>query len=127
MDMDFKMLFDVASKLAGKKTLTDYAHYGKVASALITDKGNVYSGISLVTDCGGFCAENGAILEMLKNNESKIKKIIAVSNNEVRPLCGRCREIIRMIDDNNMKTEVMVDEKEIKTIEELIPYAWKHN
>ena len=38
---------------------------GSVGAALLTDKGNVYTGICIDIACGiGFCAEHSAIAEM---------------------------------------------------------------
>jgi Cytidine deaminase len=126
MNEKFKNLYETAKNFSEKKILTEYAHYGKVACALETEKGSIYTGISLVADCGGFCAENAAILEMLKNNESKIVRIIAVADSEVRPPCGKCRDLIRMINVNNLNTLVMINESEVLTIKELLPYYWEH-
>lgn len=126
MNEKFKTLYEMATEISGKRKLTEYAHCGKVACALETDEGMFYTGISLVADCGGFCAENAAILDMLKNNESKIVRIITVVDKEIRPPCGRCRDLIRMINDDNINTMVMINENQIFTINELLPYPWKH-
>ena len=48
----------------------------------------------MVAACGiGFCAEHAAIIEMLKNDESRIVKIIETDKHGVTPACGRCREL----------------------------------
>ena len=47
---------------------------GSVSSALMTSKGNTYTGICLDLACGiGFCAEHAAIAEMLKARETAIE------------------------------------------------------
>lgn len=54
----------------------------------MTDRGNIYTGICIVANCGiGFCAEHAAIAEMLKNNnnESRIMKIVATDKNGAIP------------------------------------------
>src|SRR5215472_11500242 len=61
------------------------AHYwqfmGYVGAALVTDQGNVYTGINITLNCGiGFCAEHSAIAEMIKNGETKIRKIVAATS-----------------------------------------------
>jgi cytidine deaminase len=48
---------------------------GDVGCALVTDKGNVYLGVSIDTCCGmGFCAEHSAIAAMVTHGEHIIKK-----------------------------------------------------
>lgn len=94
-----------------------------VGCALLTSKGNVYTGISTELKCNlGKCAEYGAIAEMLKNNESEISKLVAFSaKGKIYAPCGSCREIIRMVNDKNLNTEVMVAENKIVKLKDLLP------
>ena len=70
----------------------------------------------------GNCAEYAAIVEMLKNNESEINKIVAYSaKRQIYAPCGRCRELIRMVNDKNLDTEVMVAENKIYRLKDLLP------
>lgn len=125
MDNEFKTLLNKAEKLINRVELNKYITYGGVACALLTDKGNIYTGIYIEAKCGiGFCAEHAAIAEMLKHGETKIKKIVSTKKGCIYPPCGRCRELIRMLDENNFKTEVLLEENKIITIEELLPYPW---
>ena len=63
---------------------------GDVGCALITDKGNVYLGVSIDTCCGmGFCAEHSAIAAMVTHGEHIIKKIVAVVENGLPPISVR--------------------------------------
>lgn len=123
MDNDFEKLIEEAKKIAEKKILSEYASCGHVGCALMTDKGNIYTGICIDSNCAlGNCAEYAAIAEMLKNNESKIEKIVAYSaKGKIYAPCGRCRELIRMEDNSNLETEVMVDEKKIYKLKDLLP------
>lgn len=125
MDKDFQELYKRAKELAHKKRLNPFVKYGHVGAALMTDKGHIYTGVAITCACQiGFCAEHSAISEMLKNNESRIIKIVATNSNEPVPPCGRCREMIRMVNEENMATEVMVSESEIVKLKDLLPYAW---
>lgn len=125
IDNDFKKLYEVASSLAVKNRLNGYVKYGHVGAALMTDKGNIYSGVAITCTCNiGFCAEHSAIAEMLKNNESRIVKIVAANSNTVVAPCGRCREFIRMVNEENMDAEVMVAQDNVVKLKELLPYAW---
>lgn len=123
MDKDFEMLVEEAKKLAVKKELTKYATIGQVGCALFTKDGNIYTGVSIEAKCNlGNCAEHAAIVEMLKNNESEIDKIVAYSaKGQVYAPCGRCRELIRMVNDRNLNTKVMVSEDKIYELKDLLP------
>ncbi len=127
MDKEFEKLYGIAKSLTGVRELSDHASCGHVGCALITDKGNIYTGICIVADCGiGFCAEHSAIAEMLKNGESRIMKIVAATDTEVCSPCGRCRELIRMVNKDNMDTLIMVEKDKIIKLSEILPYAWHH-
>lgn len=123
MDKDFEKLLNEAKKLANKRILSEYAYCGHVACALLTKNGNVYTGINIDANCSlGNCVEYGAIVEMLKNNETEIDKIVAYSaKGVIYSPCGRCRELIRMINTSNLETKVLVSENKVCTIKELLP------
>lgn len=106
---------------------TYYRNYsGKVGCALLTTNGNIYTGISVDLVCGlGNCAEYSAVCEMLKNHETKIEMIVAVYNKEkIIPPCGRCRELIAELDSDNINTKVILPDKSIVTLSELLPIKW---
>lgn len=126
MDNDFKVLKEVAMRLAGDTTISKYVRCGHVACALMTDKGNVYTGISINAKCGiGFCAEHSAIADMLKAGESRIEKLVSASENSPVVCCGRCLEFIRQLDDYNLNAKVLINDTTIKTIKELLPVRWE--
>ena len=99
-------------------------YVASVASALLTDKGNVYVGVCIDTPSSmGFCAEHSAIAQMITNEESKIVKIVAVgSEGKVYPPCGRCREFIYQINNENLEAEVLIGDDRIVKLKELLPY-----
>lgn len=123
MDKDFEKLIKEAKKIAVKKELTKYATIVQVGSALITKNGNIYTGVSMEAKCNlGNCGEHVAIIEMLKNNESEIDKIVAYSaKGQIYAPCGRCRELIRMVNDRNLNTKVMVAENKVYELKDLLP------
>jgi cytidine deaminase len=105
--------------------------FGDVSAIIVTDKGNLYSGVCIDTGSGtGFCAEAAAIGSMVTAGEYKIKRIVAVWKNSagisyVVPPCGRCREFIRQIDESNLDTEVVLGKNETMLLKELLPrYRW---
>jgi cytidine deaminase len=122
-----KKLIEEAYKILGEYTLSSN-HYsaGSVAAALLTSQGNVYTGINIDIACGiGFCAEHSAIAEMLKHRETQIEMIVAVSDESIRPPCGRCRELLFQIDAKNIHTKVYLSEEEYLTLDALLPHRWK--
>lgn len=104
--------------------------HGFVASdcgcALVTVKGNIYLGVSIDTCSGiGFCAEHSAIAAMITNGEYQIKKIVAVDEEGiVLPPCGRCREFMHQIHENNLNAEVIIKKNKVAKLKELLPYPW---
>lgn len=99
---------------------------GNVAAALVSKKGNIYTGICINSACGiGFCAEASAIAEMLKNRETEIEMIVALTDKgNVIPPCGRCRELLFQIDRRNLQTKIIVSENEMMELRELLPNTW---
>lgn len=100
---------------------------GDVGSALISDKGKVYTGICIDTAGIGFCAEQNAIAQMVTNGEYKIKKIVAVWKDQKKMVhvihpCGHCREFMRQLDKGNMKTKVILGKDRVVILEDLLPY-----
>lgn len=125
MGNEFLILEEVAMRLAGDTTVSKYVRCGHVACALLTDKGNVYTGISINAKCGiGFCAEHAAIADMLKAGESKIVKLVSVSENTIVVPCGRCLEFIRQINEDNINTKILLQDNIVKTLDELLPVRW---
>ena len=99
---------------------------GDVGCALVTDKGNIYLGVCIDASSGiGFCAEHAAIAAMVTNGEHKITKIVAVSEEgKILPPCGRCREFINQIHEQNKNTDVIISKNKIVKIKELLPHSW---
>lgn len=100
---------------------------GEVGCALISEKGNLYLGVSIHACCGiGFCAEHGAIASMVLNQEYKIKKIVAVcGDGTILSPCGRCREFIYEIDEKNYDTEIILDNNRVAKLRDLLPEPWQ--
>lgn len=99
---------------------------GHVGCALETVDNHFYTGVCIDVPCSiGICAEQAAIAEMLKHGETKIGKIVAVyEDGSILPPCGRCRELISQLDENNMETDVLVDNYRTMKLKELLPERW---
>lgn len=124
--MEFKELVSVAKQKVGFRKLTDYCSVGLVSCAILADNGKVYTGLNIDCDCGiGFCAEHSAISKMLEDGESRIIKIVALSEQKIFPPCGRCREFMRLINFQNLNAEIMVSENEIVTLRDLLPHSFE--
>ena len=122
-----KELIKTAREVVGEYMLsnTDFSA-ASVAAALLTTKGNVYTGINIDVACGiGFCAEHSAIAEMLKNRETQIEMIVAVNAEGIRPPCGRCRELMFQIDNKNVNTKVYLSREKYMSLDNLLPMRWK--
>jgi cytidine deaminase len=93
---------------------------------IVTDKGNVYLGVCIDTTSGmGFCVEHSAIAAMVTHGEHVIKKIVAVAKGgKPIPPCGRCREFMRQIHEENSETEVIIDKGKSVKLRELLPFSW---
>ncbi len=124
--MDFKELLEIAKNLAHERQLSRMASAGTVAAAVLTDKGNVYTGVCIDVPAGmGFCAEHSAMAAAITAGESKIVKLAATGVDDdgrgCAP-CGRCREFINALHDDNHLCEVILEDGSITTIGELLPY-----
>jgi len=125
--MTFVELYNQAKSVINPRKLSEYATAGEVGSAILSESGIIYTGVCIDTACSmGFCAEHAAAAAMIAQGESRVLKMIAVgSNGNIMPPCGRCREFISQLHNDNLLTEVMVDDGVIVTIEQLLPYDWR--
>ncbi len=125
--MNFDELYSKARAVVNPRVLSEHADAGGVGAALLSESGNVYTGVCIDTACSmGFCAEHAAAAAMITAGENRVLKMIAVGKTgNIMPPCGRCREFISQLHSENLKTEVMVKEGVIVTIEELLPHNWR--
>lgn len=57
MDNEWELLYTEACRLQGEVKISKYMKISAVAAALITSKGNIYTGVSLANSCAtGMCA-----------------------------------------------------------------------
>ena len=125
--MNIVDLIGEAKKHVGEYRLSrEWMSAGTVAAAVLSSSGRIYTGICIDVACGiGFCAEHAAIAEMLKARETRIEKVVAVTENgSVLPPCGRCRELMMQINTENRNTIVILGEKESSPLDELLPRRW---
>ena len=124
--MDIQELINEAYEITGIYKSSDECSSGSVGAALLTKAGYIYTGICIDCACGiGFCAEHSAIADMLKNRESEISMIVAVTiDKKVLTPCGRCRELMYQINRANADTQIVINSNESTTLQELLPLYW---
>ena len=72
-------LYIAARKVQHERKLSPLIEVGSVSAAVLSAKGNIYTGVCIDTACSlGMCAERNAIANMITNGESQIIKIVAV-------------------------------------------------
>ena len=124
--IDWEKLEQCAKQVCNPRQLSKNSYAASVGAAIVTDRGNIYTGVCIDLPCGlGFCAEQAAAAEMLKHGETKIRRILAVNaEGRVLPPCGRCREFISQLDAENLHTLATVDEERAVPLERLLPERW---
>lgn len=101
---------------------------GDVGCALESGSGRIYTGVCLDVSSGiGFCAEHSAVAAMLTAGDYTVKRIVAVWKDEAGALsvlapCGRCRELLRQIQEGSLTTEVILGSDEVVTLADLLPH-----
>ncbi|MBD3155391.1 MAG: cytidine deaminase [Candidatus Aenigmarchaeota archaeon] len=127
MEISNEELIKKAAEVAKLKKVSEDVRIGDVGCALVTDNGNIHLGVSIHACCGiGFCGEHSAIASMVTNKEYKIKKIVATTGDgTILPPCGRCREMIYEINEENLDTEIIVEKDKTVRLKELLPRRWQ--
>ncbi len=126
VELSSEELIQKARSVVDSRKIRHGSTIGDVGCALITGKGNLYLGVSIDTCCGiGFCAEHSAVAAMVTHGEQVIRRIVAV-NGDGKPIspCGRCRELISQISDENFDTEVIVSKHKSVKLRDLLPFPW---
>ena len=125
MNKTTEQLVATARSVCGDFQLTEHFSAGGVGAAILTAKGNTYTGICIDLACSlGFCAEVAAVAEMLKHRETHISVVVAVTGSRILPPCGRCREMMAQVDPRNLDCHVIVGEDEIVSLRALLPHYW---
>lgn len=129
MDKIWTTLYEAAKKVQNGRKISGYVEAGGVAAAILSKKGNIYTGVCVDT-CStlGICAERNAIFNMLTNGDDEIEKVLAVMpDGKTGAPCGACRELmVQLMPDSYKAVEIMLDYETGKTITlgELTPEWW---
>ncbi len=110
------------------RTISPFIEAGGVAAAILTDQGNIYTGVCIDTASTlGMCAERNAIANMITNGESRIRKLACVMEDEtVGSPCGACREYLMQLDQSSPSIEILtcLEPQKTITLDALIPNWW---
>jgi cytidine deaminase len=107
-----------------------HMYVADVGSALVAKNGHVFTGACI----GGglsICAEQSAASNMVSKTGPVITKIVAVWKDEhdqlfAVPPCGRCREFLRTLAEENLEADVILGKDHVVKLKELLPYAFWH-
>jgi cytidine deaminase len=117
-------LIEAARSVWGEFKLGQFAA-GSCAAAVLSERGDVFTGICIDLACGlGFCAEHAALAEMLKSRQSRILAAVAVSGDVIVPPCGRCREFMAQINSDNLDAEIILKPDRTLRLRNLLPEYW---
>ncbi len=123
-------MIEKAIKTLKKVIRNSYSPYSKfkVASAVITDDGTIYTGVNIENSSYGLtiCAERVAVFKAVSEGKTKIKTVIVYTPTEEHTFpCGACRQVIS---EFNPKAEIIVVNKkgEIKKhyLNDLLPHTF---
>ena len=123
-----KKLIKTAKKYFGEKPIRG-GFVKEVGCALVTEKGKLFVGVNMDLASGiGFCAEHTAVSQMVtQTEETHIKRMVSVQEGGILTPCGRCRELLNLLDVRNFETEIIVDHDKKVKLKELLPMAWEVN
>ncbi|MDD4290830.1 MAG: cytidine deaminase [Clostridia bacterium] len=130
--MDYKKMIEMAIR-ARDNAYAPYSHF-KVGACIATSDGKLYTGCNI--ECATFsptnCAERTALFKAVSEGERDFSGIAVVGATEGERLelcspCGVCRQMLSEFVDVHSFRVIMassVDEYEVKTLEELLPYTF---
>ncbi|MFZ1770934.1 MAG: cytidine deaminase, partial [Caldilinea sp.] len=69
---------------------------------------------------------HAAAAAMVTAGENCVRKMVAVNwDGRILPPCGRCREFISQLHDDNLDAEVLVAEGVVLSLRALLPHDWR--
>lgn len=125
MTTEWEKLYAAALAVVVPKVISEQMCSGGVGAAVLTENGNVYTGVCIDTDCSlGMCAERNALSTMISYGEYAARKVVAVTKmGEILPPCGACREFMMQLGSPE-DTEILVDSDTAVTLKDLMPYPY---
>jgi cytidine deaminase len=125
-----EMIRKAASVIKTRKTKNGL--FGDVGCALLSCEGRLYLGVCAASGSNVFCAEQNAVGSMITDGVYRIAKVVAVWKDEQHGVhviapCGNCRQMMKEMDKDNMRAEVILDRDKTVSLQELLPFHdwWK--
>lgn len=124
MNEAWQRLYDLAMEKINPHEISESMYVGSVAAAVLTKKGNVYTGVCIDTSSSlGMCAERNALSTMIANGENEVDKVVAVyQDGMVMPPCGACREFMMQLGVGAKDIEILINnEGKVVRLVDLVP------
>lgn len=118
------------AKAALKHAYAPYSHY-RVAAALLTEEGEVFTGVNIENASYGatICAERVAVFKAVSAGHLKFKALGLVTGQGDLPTpCGMCRQVL--VEFGNMDMEIILSNEEktmVYRLGELLPLSFTGN
>ena len=129
MEAVWERLYEAAKSVQNGRRISSYVDAGGVAAAILSEKGNIYTGVCIDT-CStlGICAERNAIFSMITAGENRFTKVLAIMpDGRTGAPCGACRELmVQLMPESYKSVEIMLDYEKGKviTLGEITPEWW---
>ena len=127
-DAEWNLLIKEAKSRLHHRVISPFVEAGNVAAAIMTDQGNIYTGVCIDTSCSlGMCAERSAVANMITCGESRITRLVCIKGNGiVGSPCGSCRELLMQLDRNSGDIEILTDQNNLSSVKlkQLVPDWW---
>lgn len=115
------------AKKAMENAYVPYSHF-RVGAALLTDKGEVYTGCNVENASfgGTNCAERTALFKAISEGQRKFKAVAVISDsNDFTYPCGICRQVLS---EFGLDLEIIVarnnEEYRVHKLREILPFAF---
>ena len=127
-DEAWEHLYIGARKVLQPRVVSKFIEAGSVAAALMTDRGNMYTGVCIDAACSlGMCAERNAVGSMITNGEHTISKLVIVAaDGRLLMPCGACRENMMQLcgEEGDIKILKERDGYTVVGLKSLLPEWW---
>ena len=131
MDTTDSDLVRLAAAALNPQQLGDGNWAADVGAAVEAANGTVFTGASV----GGYlsvCAEQSAITQMMSKTGPVVRRVVALWRDpvdgtlNVLPPCGRCREFLRVVSQQNLEAVVILGPGTRRTLGNMLPFHGWH-
>lgn len=118
--ISWKQLVEAAENaMQGERQISPFMKGGYVSTAVLTDKGNIYTGINLDCKCSiGMCSERFAVYKVFEanKNEKLVGCVCLYRDKGVKLPCGACREFFMQYGNDSEEMEILLNEDTLQTV-----------